>query len=85
MSEKKDQKDIKKAAGNKVAAKKPKKPRRSLVRVFKDTVQEGKKVTWPSRKDWLNHTAVVTIFVVLMMAVVFAIDSGLTFLLQLAV
>lgn len=77
MSEKKDAKKA-------VKAKKPeKKKRRSLIRVFKDTVNEGKKVTWPSRKEWINHTVVVVVFVVLMMVVVGAIDFGLTFLLNL--
>ncbi len=66
----KDQKPAKKANPNK-------KQRRSPARVIKDTVSEMKKVTWPSRKEWLNHTAVVTIFVLIMMAIVFAIDSGL--------
>ena len=83
MPDKKDPKDAVKKADNK--PKKVKKQRRSLMRVIKDTVQEAKKVTWPSRKEWINHTIVVTVFVILMMAVVFAIDSGLTFLVQLAV
>ncbi len=63
--------------------KKPKKPRRSLVRVVKDTVSEIKKVTWPTRKEWINHTVVVTVFVVIMMAIVGLIDLGLSTVFQL--
>jgi preprotein translocase subunit SecE len=67
----KDQKPAKKKDPNKKA-------RRSPIRVVKDTVSEMKKVSWPSRREWINHTAVVTVFCVILMVVVGLIDAGLS-------
>lgn len=61
------------------------KKRRSPIRVVKDTISEMKKVTWPSKKEWLNHTLIVTVFCAVMMIIVGAIDWGLSMLFSLIV
>jgi preprotein translocase subunit SecE len=48
----------------------------SLQRRTRETVSEMSKVLWPSRKEMLTYTAVVIIFVVVMVAVVAALDFG---------
>lgn len=52
-------------------------------RYFKEVWAELKKVTWPTRKDFLTYTLAVFVFVVIMTAIVFAMDTGLTTLLNL--
>lgn len=47
-----------------------------IVRFFKDVVTELKKVTWPTRKNLISYTIAVVIFVVIMMAIIYGIDSG---------
>jgi len=47
-----------------------------LGRSFKDTYAELKKVTWPSRGELFNHTLIVIVFIVLMGAIILAIDTG---------
>ncbi|MDL2325354.1 preprotein translocase subunit SecE [Ruminococcaceae bacterium OttesenSCG-928-A16] len=47
---------------------------RAIVRFFRDTRGEMKKVVWPSRKQVLNNLAVVLIFVVVAAILVFALD-----------
>ncbi|MDD3242178.1 MAG: preprotein translocase subunit SecE [Eubacteriales bacterium] len=49
---------------------------------FREVVGELKKVTWPSRKDFLTYSLAVFVFVVIMMVIVFAMDTGLTTLLN---
>jgi len=83
--------DIAKTKGtkdNKPAVKKTddkKKKRRSPLRVVKDSISEMKKVTWPSKKEWINHTLIVTVFCIIMMVVVGVIDWGLSALFSLIV
>lgn len=47
-----------------------------IARFFKDVVVELKKVTWPSRKNLISYTIAVIVFVIIMMAVIYGIDSG---------
>jgi preprotein translocase subunit SecE len=49
---------------------------KKIARFFKDVVVELKKVTWPSRKNLISYTIAVIVFVVIMMAIIYGIDSG---------
>ncbi len=49
---------------------------KKIGRFFKDVVSELKKVTWPSRKNLISYTVAVLVFVAIMMAVVYGIDTG---------
>ncbi len=54
---------------------KPKKERRfHPIRFLKEVVAELKKVTWPSRKDLVNYTIAVIVFVILISVVVGVLD-----------
>lgn len=46
---------------------------------------ELKRVSWPSRKDVLNHTVVVITSLIIAIGMTSAIDYGLTFLIQFLV
>jgi preprotein translocase subunit SecE len=54
-----------------------KKKRRNPFKFFKDVYLELKKVTWPSRKDFLTFSLAVIVFIVLLAAIVFGFDTGL--------
>jgi preprotein translocase subunit SecE len=45
-----------------------------LVRFFREVVAELRKVIYPTRQELLTYTAVVVVFVVIMVAVVFGFD-----------
>ena len=45
-------------------------------RKFKETYFELKKVTWPTRKDMVNYSLVVLVFMVIMGVVIGVIDLG---------
>ncbi len=54
---------------------KPKKERRfHPIRFLKEVAAELKKVTWPTRKDLINYTIAVIVFVILISAVVGVLD-----------
>ena len=54
---------------------KPKKERRfHPIRFLKEVVAELKKVTWPTRKDLVNYTIAVIVFVILISVVVGILD-----------
>ncbi len=54
---------------------KPKKEHRfHPIRFLKEVVAELKKVTWPTRKDLVNYTVAVIVFVVLISVVVGILD-----------
>ena len=44
---------------------------------------EGGKVSWPTRKETIQTTGIVFVFVVIMALVLFAIDSSLAWLIKL--
>jgi preprotein translocase subunit SecE len=50
-----------------------------------NTVAELKKVTWPTRKDLINYTAIVLAFMVLMAVVVGLLDLGASRLISLII
>ena len=49
---------------------------------FKNMAAELKKVTWPSRKELVNYSIVVIVFMVLMAVVVGLLDLGASQLVQ---
>lgn len=49
---------------------------------FRGVLAETKKVTWPSRKQVINHTIIVVVAVVAAMAIFGIIDFGLSKLLE---
>lgn len=51
------------------------KPKKSIVKFFKDAKAEFKKVVWPTRKETTHNTAVVIIVCVLAALFIFGIDS----------
>jgi preprotein translocase subunit SecE len=44
---------------------------------FKDVVSEMKKVTWPSRKEFISYSMAVLVFVVIFGVIIFGFDSVL--------
>lgn len=58
-----------------------------IVKYFRDTFSEMKKVMWPSKKQIINNTLVVFVVVVVMALIIFLLDTlfglGLTGLLNL--
>ncbi|TCS94218.1 preprotein translocase subunit SecE [Hazenella coriacea] len=44
---------------------------------FRGSVQELKKVRWPSRKEMVNYTLVVLFTVIVLTAFLFAVDLGM--------
>lgn len=52
---------------------------------IQNTIAELKKVTWPSRKDLINYTAVVLAFMVVMAIVVGFLDLGASELVSLII
>jgi preprotein translocase subunit SecE len=48
----------------------------ALRRRTRETVAEMRKVLWPSRKEMVTYTAVVIVFVVVMISLVAALDYG---------
>ncbi|HHU64055.1 MAG TPA: preprotein translocase subunit SecE [Clostridiales bacterium] len=50
------------------------KPKRGLIKFFKEVIAELKKVTWPTRKEWLTSTAVVIVVVVIVAAFIGVLD-----------
>ena len=57
-------------------------PRR-IAAPFVNMWRELKKVTWPSRKDLINYTTVVLLFMVFMGVVIGLLDLGATSLIDL--
>ncbi|MDR2514767.1 MAG: preprotein translocase subunit SecE [Christensenellaceae bacterium] len=86
MSEQADKKAIK-AKDDK--AKKPavaaKKPRFDLVKKSRELFAELKKVTWPSRRDLIRHSIVVSVFVVAVTVVVALYDLVFSSLMRLLI
>lgn len=70
-------------------AKKDKKNKPGLIKRFttflKSVWSEMKKVTWPTRKELLQHTSVVMGIVLILSLIVYVIDVGLGGLLSLII
>ena len=67
----------------KAMAKASGKPKKSIVKYFKDARSEFKKVVWPSRKQVFNNTVVVIICMVVSGLAIWALDTGFVSLLKL--
>lgn len=54
-----------------------------IIRYFKETVVEMKKVTWPSKEELIGST-IVTVFVTVVVSIfIFAVDQGLSNLISI--
>ncbi len=51
-------------------------PRVSLPQFLREVRTEMRKVTWPTRAEVTNYTAVVVFMLALMMAIVYGLDQG---------
>ena len=76
-AKKANEKNSKKAAASK-------KPKKSIVKYFKDLKSEFKKVVWPSRKTVINNTVVVLIALMISGIFVWGLDTLFATLLRLA-
>jgi preprotein translocase subunit SecE len=45
-----------------------------------ETEGELKKVSWPARKEWINSSMAVMVVILIFIAYLFAVDTGLSFL-----
>ncbi len=55
---------------------------KTIAKPFKNTWHELKKVTWPTRKEWLNCTLIVLAFMVFMGVTIGLLDLGSSALIQ---
>ena len=55
-------------------------PGRSFVGFARDSVQEGKKVAWPTRKEAMQMTAVVFVFVAVLALILWLLDTTIAWL-----
>ena len=81
-----DRKRANKAAGK--GAKKQKDPNRKNIFArtalfYRQIIAELRKVVWPSRNDLTTYTTVVIVFVVVIMALVYGLDTGFAALARL--
>ncbi len=53
-----------------------------VIKYFMGSWAELKKVSWPTKKEVLNHTIIVLISAALAIAITGAVDYGLTYLVQ---
>ena len=67
----------KSAAKTAKAAAKVKKPRKSIIRYFREVISEVKKVSWPSLKELTNNTIVVVVLILIFAAAIGIVDFGL--------
>ena len=56
-------------------------PGREFVQYAKESIEETKKVVWPTRKETLQSTGVIFAFVFVMAMFLWVVDWGLTFVL----
>ena len=61
------------------------KPKFSFKRWWRDMVAELRKVTWPTKKELINHTIIVVAFVAAMAVIVGLIDAGMSALIKLII
>ena len=58
---------------------------KGIGRKFKEMFFELKKVTWPTKKDMINYSIVVLVFIVIMGVIIGVIDLGAGKLVELLV
>ena len=56
-------------------------PGRDFVQYTKESIDEAKKVVWPTRKETMQSTGMIFVFVFVMAMFLWAVDWGLTFVL----
>jgi preprotein translocase subunit SecE len=56
-------------------------PGREFAQYAKESVEEAKKVVWPTRKETMQSTGVIFLFVFVMAVFLWVVDWGLTFVL----
>lgn len=78
--EAKAKKDNEKQSQKAQAAKKPKK---SVIRFFKEARSEFKKVKWPTRKQLINNTGIVLLSIAASALALWGVDSAFGAILQL--
>ncbi len=64
---------------------KPKKKRKGLMTILREFRSDLKKITWPSAKSVVKNSAMVIVVMIIVAAVIGAIDLGLTELLRLVI
>ncbi len=69
---------------NSLKAQAAKKPKKSIVKYFKDARSEFKKVVWPSRKQVFNNTVVVIVSLVVSGIAIWGVDTIFNIALMLA-
>ena len=58
---------------------------KGIGRKFREMFYELKKVTWPTKKDMINYSVVVLVFIVIMGGIIGVIDLGAGKLVELLV
>ena len=58
---------------------------KGIGRKFREMFYELKKVTWPTKKDMINYSVVVLVFIVIMGVIIGVIDLGAGKLVELLV
>lgn len=53
-----------------------------IVRSFRDMKGEMKRVVWPSKKQTINNTAIVLVFMAIMAVIIGVFDWALAFILK---
>ncbi len=53
-----------------------------IIGFFTDVVKEMKKVTWPKKDDLRDSTVIVLVVCLIIAAFVYAVDAGVTLILQ---
>ena len=54
-------------------------PGKEFIQFAKESIEETKKVVWPTRKEAMQSTGIIFIFVFIMALFLWAVDWGLTF------
>lgn len=85
MAKEVDKKALAKKDAKKNNLNKKGKPKFSFKRWWRDMVAELRKVTWPTKKELINHTIIVAVFVAAMAVIVGLIDAGMSALIKLII
>ena len=59
------------------------KQKKSLLRFFRESKAEMKKVTWPSKEQLIHNTVVILVFIAVVTMVLSALDIGFSKLFQM--
>lgn len=66
-------------------AKAKKSTKSGLLKFFKETKAELKKVTWPTKEQLVHNTGVIIAFIVIMCVILSLLDFGFTELMKLLI